>query len=202
MGYVDGLVNAAKIINGLFIFGVLLAGSVVVAKVVRAGEVEVLGQKIPLKLVWAVFVAVTLLHCVFAWIFVRNVNDVMRMDDMYVLIAAWQGVAKGGYDLIFFRDFGVRDVGLLAWLLGITYGHIEDDPAFLLHLMAAALVFAALVKWPSKGGSRVPSLLIAITFVVGNWVIASQWAARFSDLTVAAAKVPREIVKEVLRSGK
>jgi hypothetical protein len=171
---------SAEWINGLLMFSLGLAGTIVLLKAFGQDEVEVWKVKIKTGQAWIIFGLLTVAHAFLTVELVKDSYDIFY-NHHDLCKPAWESL-RG---LLFFKNMvprvHVRDVYLLGHPVHVYKIDIGHDLASWLIYAGVIVVFLAIFDFKNRSRRLSTSFAAALICSV-NWFIGSQWAVAVSDL--------------------
>jgi hypothetical protein len=182
----DGVDEAVKWLNGVLVFSLSLAGTVVLVRLIAGNEIEILHVKVPIDRVWIAFYFLSLAHG-----YVTN----LIMDRVGLLIKTPDPVARGRILEKLRCDSGIFTRGHLdGELERLRDGRQRlrlhaDDPTLYVYAIACAFVFAAMIPWGFPRNSvelksTIARAAGAVFLIYWNWLIGSTWRTALSTLSL------------------
>lgn len=183
---VAGLLASAKWINGLLVFGLALAGTIVLLKLSGKTEFEVFKVKFSTDAAWAVFGLLTLAHVYTAYVFVTDAYELFFLPGIDLPLV-WQKLRSA--DLLFFHRLIARvEPVMIAGPRGVPirlYKMSFSDPTTWLAHGSAILLFMAVIRMRAASWiRRLATSVAAGLIVVVNWYIGGHWVVAASELSL------------------
>jgi hypothetical protein len=178
---------SADWINGLLIFGVGLAGTILLLKLWGHNDVEVWKVKIKTGQAWTIFALLTVAHAFLT---------VELVEDSYAIFYYHHDLTKSAWEnlrtLLFFKNMvpriHIRDINLWGHPIHIYKIDVGHDVASWLIYGGTILLFLAIFDFKTKDASRrLFTSFAAALICVANWLIGSQWAVAVSELASGSA---------------
>lgn len=176
---------SAEFINGLLMFSLGLAGTIVLLKLFGQDEVEVWKIRIKTGQAWIIFAFLTVDHAFLTVELVKDSYDIFY-NHHDLCKRAWESL-RG---LLFFKNMvlriHLRDVDLLGHPVHVYKIDVSHDLASWLIYTGVVVLFIAIFDFKNRSRRLVTSFAAALICSL-NWFIGSQWAVAVSDLASGGA---------------
>lgn len=171
---------SAEWINGLLMFGLGLAGTIVLLKLFGQDEVEVWKVKVKTGQAWVVFALLTAAHGFLTVELVKDSYDIFY-NHHDLCKPAWENLRS----LLFFKNMvpriHIRDVYLFGHPVHVYRIDVSRDLASWLIYAGVVVLFMAIFDFRNRSRRLVTSFAAALICSL-NWFIGSQWAVAVSEL--------------------
>lgn len=181
--YQKAVVENGKWVDGVLISGAVLAGVVVMTKLIGTTEFEIQNVKFPVEYAWAVFTVFSGVHFYTAWLLNRATFRLWNTHSTEKCLATFQEVTTTGG--VFVRGLIPRTrLMKTTWGIKIYEMRLDDPSTWATHALALLLI-AGIVPFDVSDPRRFWGFLfLAVVISAANWFIGSMWLVPLSELAI------------------